>query len=171
MPFTHVRIDTAQCGADKMIKVDQQVVKVLHKGDQIKFHNHLDGNVEATIRFYPLDSKGAGEIGGFCTEMTGLTLTVPGTGTPTTCTTDTEGDFAYEIEAPPSHKPLDPVIIIDPSFSWRLPMPDLPDGPSFGVGPFGGASLLAMAVTLLLGVLVGIFAGRRMRRFSNDADV
>ena len=53
MPFTHVKIDTVQCGADRMIKVDQQVAKVLQKGDQIKFHNNLDGNVEATIRFYP----------------------------------------------------------------------------------------------------------------------
>lgn len=163
MPFTHVRIDTVQCGADKMIKVDQQVVKVLKKGDQIKFHNHLDGNVEATIRFYPLDSKGTGEIGGFCTEMTGLTLKVPGTGTPKTCTTDTEGDFAYEIEAAPSHKPLDPVIIIDPSITWKWPIPDLHGGPEFGFGPFSGASLLAMAAMLFLGVLFGIYAGRRMR--------
>ena len=163
MPFTHVNLDTVQCGADRMIKVDQQVVKVLQKGDQIKFHNNLDGNVEATIRFYPLDSKGGGEIGGFCTEMSGLTLTVPGTGTPTTCTTDTEGDFAYEIEAAPTHKPLDPVIIIDPSFSWRLPLPDIPDSPPFEFGLFGAASLLAMTAPLFLGGLIGIFVGRRMR--------
>lgn len=163
MPFTQVKIDTLQCGEDKLITVDKQVVKVLHKGDQIKFHNNLDGNAEATIRFYPLDSKGDGEIGGFCTEMSGLTLSVPGTGTPVTCTTDTEGDFAYEIEASPSHQPLDPVIIIDPSFSSQWQISGMPDVPPPAPGLFGGASLLAMTAPLFLGGLVGIFFGRRMR--------
>ncbi|RZV34615.1 MAG: hypothetical protein EX272_12360 [Chromatiales bacterium] len=163
MPFTQVKIDTLQCGSDKLITVDKQIVKVLQKGDQIKFHNNLDGNVEATIRFYPIDSKGSGEIGGFCTEMSGLTLQVPGTGSPTVCTTDTEGDFAYEIEASPSHKPLDPVIIIDPIFSLQRPMPELPDGPPLDLGLFGGASLLAMSAPLFLGGLLGIFLGRYMR--------
>ncbi len=163
MPYTQVNIDTLQCGNDKLITVNKHVVKVLQKGDQIKFHNMLDGNVEATIRFYPLDSKGNGEIGGFCTEMSGLALTVPGSGTPTVCTTDAEGDFAYEIEASPSHKPLDPVIIIDPSFSLQRHMPDIPDGPPLDLGLFGGASLLAMSAPLFLGGLLGIVLGRYMR--------
>jgi len=165
MPFTQVHIDTLQCGDEKLITVDKQVVKVSQKGDQIKFHNNLDDNVEATIRFYPLDSKGEGEIGGFCKEMPGFTLAVPGAGAPTICTTDTQGDFAYEIEASPTHKPLDPVIIIKPSMSLMMPQYDhgVPDSPPFDLGPFGGASLLAMAAPLLLGGLVGIFLGRRMR--------
>lgn len=165
MPFTQIKIDTLQCGDKKYIEVDQPVAKVLGKGDQIKFHNNLDDNVDATIRFYPLDSKGVGEIGGFCTEMNGTTLLVPGQGEPTECTTDAVGNFAYEIVAASGHEPLDPVIIIDPSISLMMPQYqyDMPEGPPLGVGPLGGASLLAMAAPLILGGVIGVFLGRRMR--------
>lgn len=162
MPFSQVRIDTLQCGEDKLITVDKQVVKVLQKGDQIKFHNNLDNNVDALIRFYPLDSKGDGEIGGFCTEMTGLTLEVPGTGVPTVCTTDADGSFAYEIEAAPTHKPLDPVIIIDPFMSMKMPMHDMPDGAGAEVGLLGGASLMAIAAPLFFGGIIGMVVGKKL---------
>lgn len=163
MPFTQVKFDTMQCGTKNYIEVDKQIAKVLAKGDQIKFHNNLDGNVDATIRFFPLDSKGVGEIGGFCTEMTGTTLPVPGTGAPAVCTTDAVGNFAYEIVAASGHEPLDPVIIIDPSIaSYRLH--SMPPGDMPGAdGLFGGASLFMMVTPLLLGGLIGIFIGRSMR--------
>ena len=162
MAFTQIRLDTLECGDDKYIVVDDPVSTVLKPGDELRFFNQLSGNPDATVRFYPADGKGGSEIGGFCTEMTGTELDVPGTGAPTVCTTTIDGTFAYDVTASPTHEPLDPIIIIKPDFGAYLTSPPQSDTGIFPGGEFSAYALLALSAPLFIGILGGIYIGRKM---------
>lgn len=158
MAFATITLDTLSCGADKYIQVDNQITSVLATGDKIYFYNELNGSADATVSFYKLDSKGGSKIGGFCVEMESDTLLVEKTGQKddyTECTTTLDGQYAYEVTAAPSHEPLDPVIIIDPSVEM-MSVATQPDP-----GQFSAIDVLAMTAALFIGMFIGSFINKK----------
>ena len=114
---SQLKFDTLSCGADQHIEVVKYIIK-LNADETIEFQNKLDGDPVANIQFYPLNHKEPGyAISGFCDGESGDTFQVPGTGNgKRDCKVTESGQFAYSIDAV-SHKPLDPVIIIEPNVS------------------------------------------------------
>jgi hypothetical protein len=158
MAFATITLDTLSCGPKKYIEVDNQITTVLAAGDKIKFYNELNGNADATVAFFKLDGKGGSKIGGFCSEMEGDTLPVEKTGQQgdyTECTTTLDGQYAYEVTAAPSHEPLDPVIIIDPSVE-TMSVKAHPDP-----GQFSAIDVLAMTAALFVGMFIGSFINNK----------
>jgi len=139
----------------RYMEVDSEVVNIA-AGATITFTNSLAPPADATVQFFAsvADKTAVNPISGFCTNVTGTSLTVPatnsGSGSDTAdCTVSSSysGDFfPYTVSAPTPYVDLDPVIIIDePSFS-----------PLLFIGP-----IVFAALGLGIGFTVGYRKGKR----------
>ena len=113
MPDTYdLTLSTQTCGADKYVTADYDTI-VAHKDDVIHIINTLDGSVDAKFMVFNAGAKSGPPIVGFCDGARGR-LTVPGAGTADCKVTRDSGNYQFKVTARPSHKPLDPIIIIEP---------------------------------------------------------
>lgn len=164
MAINKARFKTKICDGKNFIETKDQVLKVKKGIHKLKFVNKLKdsaGFVEAKVKFFELADKNGVEIEEFCDGASGAVLTLAADST-TQCKPNYLGDFEYSVTAT-NHEPLDPVIIIEPQHHFFSVAPVMPDVGPAGVGPFGGGAVFAMAASLFLGGLLGIFVGRRMR--------
>lgn len=151
------------CEGDPIIVATPSVVTLPNKKWKIKFVNKLDGDPDAFVEFFEADDKGGAGLGEFCPQVgADDKLKVPGDGSKK-CAPDDAGDFSYVITAA-GHDPLDPVIIIKPELSSFFTAPQLPEQPVFPGGGFSAVALLAMSAPLFVGMLGGIYIGRKMSR-------
>jgi hypothetical protein len=137
------------------MEVDSEVVNIA-AGATITFTNSFAPPADASVQFFEsaADKNADNPLSGFCTSMTGTSLTVPGTNAgegnnKADCTVSSSysGDFfPYTVSAPTPYVDLDPVIIIDePSFS-----------PLLFIGP-----IVFAALGLGIGFTVGYRRGKR----------
>ena len=164
MPNKKVTLTTGEtCGGEPTIIADPPVVSLPNKNWKIKFVNKLDGDPTAYIEFFEADDKGGSPLGDFCPQVNSDDMLEVAGSDSQKCSPEDAGDFAYVVTAD-GHEPLDPVIIIKPDFAPYLTSPSLPDTGIFPGGEFGAYALLALSAPLFLGVLAGIYIGRKMTR-------
>ena len=160
-PFVQVKLQTGDCQSPP-IEVDAQVVR-LREGSDLRINNQLDGHVDATVQFFYIDSKGGAPIGGFCNDMAGSDLVVPGRGGPVTCEPTLSGLYAYTVEAE-NHQILDPVLIIESGAQAAQQTYALQDAQiaSFMPSEFDALSpdFAVLSVLLVLGMIAGYLFGR-----------
>ena len=150
MPYEQVRFETGTCEYPPIV-VDRPIVNIPPNAS-LRIHIGLDSNTDATMQFFSLQGGKASPIGGFCEDVSGVNLPLPGTGAPTDCIPTTHGSFAYTVTAS-NHQDLDPVLIIEPNVSNLLPGKPMFDAPTFNP--------VILGITLLIGLVVGGLLGRR----------
>jgi len=164
MPNKKITLTTGQdCDGNQTIIADPPVVTLPNDNWKIKFVNKLDGDPTAFVEFFDVNDKGGSPLGEFCPQVgADDRLEVPGNDKKK-CNPEDSGDYAYIVTAD-EHLPLDPVIIIKPNFEAFLTTPFQPDQPTFPGGEFGGYALLALSAPLFIGILAGMYIGRKMGR-------
>ena len=164
MPNKKITLKTGEsCDGTPTIIADPPVVTLPNKKWNIKFVNELDGDPTAYIEFFEADDKGGSSLGDFCPEVNSDDkLEVPGADHQK-CKPEAAGDYSYIVTAT-GYDPLDPVIIIKPDLASYLTSPPQSDLPTFPGAEFGAYALLALSAPLFLGVLGGIYIGRKMNR-------
>lgn len=164
MPKKTVKLKSGpECGGLKTIIADPPNIVLPNDSWKIRFKNQLDGGVDAEVRFFEADDKGGYVISDFCDGMTDPdVLTVPGSDKEI-CEPDDAGDFAYTVQAA-GHEELDPIIIIKPDAPAFFASPAKPDTGLFPGGEFSAYALLALSAPLFVGILVGIYIGRKMTK-------
>ena len=164
MPTKNINLRTEEiCSEDTVIaQPDAGNVRIPIKDYTLRFHNKLDNDAEATVTFHDFSDKELGaELGDFCKNHPGVDTFTIDNKTFLDCEPDAAGDFAYIVQGT-DHVTLDPVIIIKPDFTSYLASPLQPDPPTFPGGEFGAYALIAFSAPLFLGLLGGIYIGRKM---------
>ena len=116
--MTTIKIFTKTEDGVREIEVDQQSV-LTEKSKTIEFYNDLQGNPTALITFHTADGKKT-PVPGLCQESSTQFLKIgPKQTAPCTITKGKPKAwemYAYSVSSDPAtHKPLDPVIIIQPT--------------------------------------------------------
>lgn len=135
----NIKITSKDCGDVSCIQVNKHLVRIAKNG-KIKFHNKLDGDAQAELKFFDEDEKGLTPLNDFCNGNAGPVLLIDNGDIASCVLTEDVGDYAFTVSAA-DHLGLDPIIIIEPK-------------------AFSFSSAAVLGVALIIVALAGFIAGR-----------